>query len=101
MDQSWSRAPIVLCPISPHIGILDSWIPALFELKRRHPNLIMLALLAKDTAFRSVYPGDTVADLSDRLFDGVLRPIDTESFHIHSFSGAVQAIQQDGIKLKR
>lgn len=89
-----STAPIALCVVLPHMGILDAWLPVLWELRDKHPGLNFVAFLPKPAALRGIYPGDALLSLAE-VFDRVIcPPRDDSKPHIfRSFQDVVQVVQ--------
>jgi hypothetical protein len=57
---------------SPNLGIMEQWLPVLYELKKRDNNLKIAALFPVGRVANQVNKGDTLSELSDSIFDYVI-----------------------------
>ena len=64
--------PIAICILSPHLGILDAWLPLLWQLKRTRPELSLLAIFPRRNDAIEVTDKDFLVEYSKELFEGVI-----------------------------
>lgn len=64
--------PRVIFLISPNFGLLDSWLPALWELRKRRPDVWITALFPKADIVAEIEPAEAMTQLGESVFNEVV-----------------------------
>lgn len=70
--SSQLKKPDALYIGAPNPGILDQWLPVLWELKKRNPYVVIFAAFPMVRTATESYPQDVLVQMGERLFDGAL-----------------------------
>jgi hypothetical protein len=60
---------VIVFICSPHVGILDNWLPVLSELKRRQPNVPIVAVIPDPSQAESLASDSPLVAIAARTFD--------------------------------
>jgi hypothetical protein len=73
----------------PSLGILDNWLPVLYELKKKCPNLRITALLPRPRVVSEIDTKDILIKIGQEIFDDVVFKTKAGDFaHARSFAHA-------------
>jgi len=64
--------PEVLFLVSPNLGLLDSWLPVFWELKKRQPEIIITAVFPKASIVSEIDPGEVSTELAQSVINEVM-----------------------------
>jgi hypothetical protein len=64
--------PDILVVVSPHLGLLDSWLPILSEIRRRDLLAHISAILPTENVRSQFREGNLLTELGEAIFDSVL-----------------------------
>jgi hypothetical protein len=83
----------ILFVVSPNLGIVDSWLPVLVELKRRNEQTRLVAFFPEAHILSRARPGDLLTELAHTLFDSVIfRDERGQWISLDDFKGAAAAL---------